>query len=160
MREQFVTDFIQGGAGTSTNMNANEVIANRAAEIMGKERGHKSIHPNDHVNMSQSSNDVIPTAIHVAAAYAITRELIPALEHLGLGRGGPERGDNLGAAQASHCLPPDAGGADGAALGARVGPSGTREGKGRSGACSALSVNCTVQERCSLVSTSKKPVRS
>ena len=81
---EFPLDIYQTGSGTSTNMNANEVIANRAAEITGKERGHKSIHPNDHVNMSQSSNDVIPTAIHVAAAYAITRELIPALEHLGL----------------------------------------------------------------------------
>ena len=81
---EFPLDIYQTGSGTSTNMNANEVIANRAAEIMGKERGHKSIHPNDHVNMSQSSNDVIPTAIHVAAAYAITRDLIPALEHLGL----------------------------------------------------------------------------
>ena len=81
---EFPLDIYQTGSGTSTNMNANEVIANRTAEIMGKERGHKSVHPNDHVNMSQSSNDVIPTAIHVAAAYAITRDLIPALEHLGL----------------------------------------------------------------------------
>ena len=81
---EFPLDIYQTGSGTSTNMNANEVIANRAAEIMGKERGHKSVHPNDHVNMSQSSNDVIPTAIHVAAATAITTELIPALEHLGL----------------------------------------------------------------------------
>ncbi len=81
---EFPLDIYQTGSGTSTNMNANEVIANRAAEITGRERGHKSIHPNDHVNMSQSSNDVIPTAIHVAAAYAITRDLIPALEHLGL----------------------------------------------------------------------------
>jgi fumarate hydratase class II len=81
---EFPLDIFQTGSGTSTNMNANEVIANRAAEIMGKVRGHKSIHPNDHVNMSQSSNDVIPTAIHVAAATAITRDLIPALEHLGL----------------------------------------------------------------------------
>jgi len=81
---EFPLDIYQTGSGTSTNMNANEVIANRAAEIMGKDRGHKSIHPNDHVNMSQSSNDVIPTAIHVAAATAITTELIPALEHLGL----------------------------------------------------------------------------
>ncbi|HEU4364975.1 MAG TPA: class II fumarate hydratase [Candidatus Krumholzibacteria bacterium] len=81
---EFPLDIYQTGSGTSTNMNANEVIANRTAEIMGKERGHKSAHPNDHVNMSQSSNDVIPTAIHVAAAYAITRDLIPALEHLGL----------------------------------------------------------------------------
>ena len=81
---EFLLDIYQTGSGTSTNMNANEVIANRAAEIMGKERGHKSIHPNDHVNMSQSSNDVIPTTIHVAAATAIATELIPALEHLGL----------------------------------------------------------------------------
>src|SRR5262245_9085396 len=84
LNAEFPLDIYQTGSGTSTNMNANEVIANRAAEIMGKERGHKSIHPNDHVNMSQSSNDVIPTAIHVAAAAAITTELIPALEHLGL----------------------------------------------------------------------------
>ena len=82
---EFPLDIYQTGSGTSTNMNANEVIANRAAEILGKERSHnKAIHPNDHVNMSQSSNDVIPTAIHVAAATAITTELIPALEHLGL----------------------------------------------------------------------------
>lgn len=80
----FPLDIYQTGSGTSTNMNANEVIANRAAEIMGKDRGHKSIHPNDHVNMGQSSNDVIPTAIHVAAATAITQSLIPALEHLGV----------------------------------------------------------------------------
>jgi len=84
LNAQFPLDIYQTGSGTSTNMNANEVIANRAAEIMGKERGHKSIHPNDHVNMGQSSNDVIPTAIHVAAAMAITGELIPALEHLGV----------------------------------------------------------------------------
>ena len=81
---EFPLDIFQTGSGTSTNMNANEVIANRAAEITGKERGHKSIHPNDHVNMGQSSNDVIPTAIHVAAAMAITQDLGPALEQLGL----------------------------------------------------------------------------
>ncbi|HEX5132713.1 MAG TPA: class II fumarate hydratase [Candidatus Krumholzibacteria bacterium] len=81
---EFPLDIFQTGSGTSTNMNANEVIANRAAEIMGKERGHKSIHPNDHVNMGQSSNDVIPTAIHVAAAMALTQDLLPSLEHLGL----------------------------------------------------------------------------
>jgi fumarate hydratase class II len=84
LNAEFPLDIYQTGSGTSTNMNANEVIANRAAEIMGKERGHKSIHPNDHVNMGQSSNDVIPTAIHVAAATAITQELGPALEQLGL----------------------------------------------------------------------------
>ncbi|HJZ68328.1 MAG TPA: class II fumarate hydratase [Blastocatellia bacterium] len=79
---QFPIDIFQTGSGTSTNMNANEVIANRAAEILGLERGAKAVHPNDHVNMSQSSNDVIPTAIHVSAATAITEELIPSLEHL------------------------------------------------------------------------------
>jgi len=84
LNAEFPLDIYQTGSGTSTNMNANEVIANRAAEIMGKERGHKSIHPNDHVNMGQSSNDVIPTAIHLAAAIAITTELGPALEQLGL----------------------------------------------------------------------------
>jgi fumarate hydratase class II len=84
LNAEFPLDIFQTGSGTSTNMNANEVIANRAAEILGHERGHKSIHPNDHVNMGQSSNDVIPTAIHVAAAIAITQELGPALEQLGL----------------------------------------------------------------------------
>ena len=78
----FPLDIYQTGSGTSTNMNANEVIANRAAEILGEERGAKSVHPNDHVNMSQSSNDVIPTAIHVSAAFAINDELIPSLMHL------------------------------------------------------------------------------
>jgi fumarate hydratase class II len=81
---EFPLDIFQTGSGTSTNMNANEVIANRAAELLGKGRGHKSIHPNDHVNMGQSSNDVIPTAIHVAAAMAIQQDLLPALEQLGL----------------------------------------------------------------------------
>jgi fumarate hydratase class II len=84
LHKEFPLDMYQTGSGTSTNMNANEVIANRAAEILGKERGHKSIHPNDHVNMSQSSNDVIPAAIHVAAAMAISQDLGPALEQLGL----------------------------------------------------------------------------
>jgi fumarate hydratase, class II len=73
----------QTGSGTQSNMNANEVIANRANEILGGERGQKSpVHPNDHVNMSQSSNDCFPTAMHIAAAIAIHRELLPALEHL------------------------------------------------------------------------------
>ena len=80
--DQFVVDIFQTGSGTSTNMNANEVIANRAAEILGEKRGSKVIHPNDHVNMSQSSNDVFPTAIHVAAALAITGDLLPAFDHL------------------------------------------------------------------------------
>jgi fumarate hydratase class II len=79
---EFVLDIFQTGSGTSSNMNANEVIANRAAEILGLERGSKGVHPNDHVNAQQSSNDVIPTAIHVSAAVAIDQELIPALEHL------------------------------------------------------------------------------
>jgi fumarate hydratase class II len=77
--KEFVVDIFQTGSGTSTNMNANEVIANRALEFLGKERGSKGVHPNDHVNMSQSSNDVIPTAIHVSALEAIEKELLPAL---------------------------------------------------------------------------------
>jgi fumarate hydratase, class II len=79
---EFVVDIFQTGSGTSTNMNANEVIANRALELLGKERGGKEIHPNDHVNMSQSSNDVIPTAIHISALEAIQKELVPALKQL------------------------------------------------------------------------------
>lgn len=76
----FPLDIFQTGSGTSTNMNANEVIANRALELLGAHRGEKNlIHPNDHVNMSQSSNDVIPTAIHVAAYLALHDELLPAL---------------------------------------------------------------------------------
>jgi fumarate hydratase class II len=77
--KEFVVDIFQTGSGTSTNMNANEVIANRALELLGKRRGSRKIHPNDHVNMSQSSNDVIPTAMHVAALEAIQKELLPAL---------------------------------------------------------------------------------
>ncbi len=73
----------QTGSGTQSNMNVNEVIANRANEILGGARGAKSpIHPNDHVNMSQSSNDAFPTAMHIAAAQEMSRRLIPALEHL------------------------------------------------------------------------------
>ena len=79
---QFVVDIFQTGSGTSTNMNANEVIANRASELLGHERGSKHVHPNDHVNAGQSSNDVIPTAIHVATASTLRRETIPALERL------------------------------------------------------------------------------
>ncbi|HEY5296913.1 MAG TPA: class II fumarate hydratase [Verrucomicrobiae bacterium] len=79
---QFVVDIFQTGSGTSTNMNANEVIANRACEIGGGRRGDKSVHPNDHVNRGQSSNDVIPTAIHLAALEGVARNLIPALEEL------------------------------------------------------------------------------
>src|SRR5438093_2684932 len=72
----FPIDIYQTGSGTSTNTNANEVIANRATEILGRERGSKVIHPNDHVNLCQSSNDVIPTAIQLSAAMAIDAELI------------------------------------------------------------------------------------
>ncbi len=72
--DQFVVDVIQGGAGTSTNMNANEVIANRALELMGRKRGEYAVlHPLDHVNMSQSTNDVYPTAVKVAAHFGIQR---------------------------------------------------------------------------------------
>src|SRR5256886_10999063 len=79
---QFPIDVYQTGSGTSTNTNANEVIANRATEILGGERGSKLVHPNDHVNLGQSSNDVIPTAIQLASAMAIDEELIPSLERL------------------------------------------------------------------------------
>src|SRR6266851_9263229 len=80
--DQFPIDVYQTGSGTSTNTNANEVIATRAAEILGGERGSRLVHPNDHVNLGQSSNDVIPTAIQLAAAMAIQDELIPSLEQL------------------------------------------------------------------------------
>ncbi len=73
----FPIDIFQTGSGTSSNMNANEVISHLASESLGKE-----VHPNDHVNMSQSSNDVIPTCVHVSAALAIQNQLLPALEHL------------------------------------------------------------------------------
>jgi fumarate hydratase class II len=73
----------QTGSGTQSNMNANEVIANRAIELLGGEMGSKQpVHPNDHVNMSQSSNDTYPSAMHIAAAETVVRELIPALKHL------------------------------------------------------------------------------
>jgi fumarate hydratase class II len=80
--EQFPIDVYQTGSGTSSNMNANEVISNRAIEMTGGSRfeAKKPIHPNDHVNMGQSTNDMFPTAIHVAVAQAIQAELIPALE--------------------------------------------------------------------------------
>ena len=80
--DHFVVDVIQGGAGTSTNMNANEVIANRALELLGGERGdYVSCHPNNHVNLSQSTNDVYPTALKVAAIWAI-RDLMTAMRRL------------------------------------------------------------------------------
>src|SRR5207253_3053608 len=80
---QFVVDVFQTGSGTSTNMNANEVIGNRAIELLGGTRGSRDpVHPNDHVNLGQSSNDVIPAAIHVATAILITNDLVPALAML------------------------------------------------------------------------------
>ncbi len=85
---EFPVDIFQTGSGTSTNINATEVIATRASELMGGSRGSKTVHPNDHVNLGQSSNDVIPTAIHVAAAETLQTRLIPALTrlHRALGR--------------------------------------------------------------------------
>ena len=79
--DQFPIDIYQTGSGTSTNMNVNEVIANRAIEIVGGDRQaeQKPIHPNDHVNMGQSTNDIFPTAIHLAVGHAIVERLIPAL---------------------------------------------------------------------------------
>jgi fumarate hydratase class II len=80
--DQFPVDVFQTGSGTSSNMNANEVIANRATELYGGEIGTREIHPNDHVNYGQSSNDVIPTAMHVSALEAVERDLLPALAAL------------------------------------------------------------------------------
>jgi aspartate ammonia-lyase len=80
--DQFVVDVYQAGAGTSHNMNANEVLANRAIEILGGKRGeYRLVHPNDHVNMAQSTNDTFPTSMRVATVLAIN-ELLPALENL------------------------------------------------------------------------------
>jgi len=81
--EHFPVDVFQTGSGTSSNMNANEVIANRAIEILGGKLGSKDpVHPNDHVNAGQSSNDVFPTAVHLAAYVAVVTDLLPALERL------------------------------------------------------------------------------
>ena len=80
--EHFVLDIFQTGSGTSTNMNANEVIPHRAASLVGASPPATKIHPNDHVNFGQSSNDVIPTATHIAAASAIKEDLLPALATL------------------------------------------------------------------------------
>jgi fumarate hydratase, class II len=81
--DQFVVDVFQTGSGTSTNMNANEVIANRAIELLGGTRGdHAVVHPNDHVNMGQSTNDVFPTALHVAALIGVETHLLPAMRQL------------------------------------------------------------------------------
>ncbi|MHA1730438.1 MAG: class II fumarate hydratase [Promethearchaeota archaeon] len=81
--DQFPLDVFQTGSGTQVNMNANEVIANRAAEILGHPKGKKfPVHPNDHVNKCQSSNDVIPTAMHLAVVRSLLADLVPALEEL------------------------------------------------------------------------------
>lgn len=80
--DQFPVDVFQTGSGTSSNMNANEVIANRATERYGGKIGSREIHPNDHVNFGQSSNDVIPTAMHIAVFEAIEHDLLPALQEL------------------------------------------------------------------------------
>ena len=77
MADQFPVDVFQTGSGTSTNMNMNEVIANRASEILGD-----AVHPNDHVNASQSSNDTFPSAARIAAVMQLTSTLLPALESL------------------------------------------------------------------------------
>jgi len=80
--DHFPVDVFQTGSGTSTNMNANEVLANRACELLGGRRGDRRVHPNDHVNCGQSSNDVIPSTIHIATLAGIERDLIPALEEM------------------------------------------------------------------------------
>ena len=79
--DQFPTDSFQEGAGTSINMNTNEVISNRAIELAGGERGSKKpVHPNDHVNRGQSSNDTFPTAMHIAVVCALNERLYPAVQ--------------------------------------------------------------------------------
>ena len=81
--EQFVVDVFQTGSGTSTNMNANEVIANRANEILGGRKGtYRPVHPNDHVNLGQSSNDVFPSVIHITTVLLLQQRLLPALKGL------------------------------------------------------------------------------
>ncbi len=80
--EEFPLVVWQTGSGTQSNMNANEVIANRAAELLGQARGGKAVHPNDHVNRGQSSNDTFPTAMHIATGEQLVHALLPALEHL------------------------------------------------------------------------------
>jgi len=80
--DQFPLDVFQTGSATSTNMNANEVIANLASRLLASKQAGYVVHPNDHVNMSQSSNDVIPTTIHVSAAIACQQQLLPAIKHL------------------------------------------------------------------------------
>lgn len=80
--DHFVVDVYQTGSGTSSNMNANEVISNRASQLLGKAIGSKAVHPNDHVNYGQSSNDVFPSAIHIAVAQGVIDHLMPALGRL------------------------------------------------------------------------------
>ena len=80
--DHFPVDIFQTGSGTSTNMNANEVIANRACQLLDEPLGSRTVHPNDHVNYGQSSNDVIPTVMHLAAATEINEHLLPALNDL------------------------------------------------------------------------------
>ncbi|MHA1928011.1 MAG: class II fumarate hydratase [Candidatus Thorarchaeota archaeon] len=83
MLDQFPVDVYQTGSGTQTNMNMNEVLANRANEILGHPMGlKKPVHPNDHINLGQSSNDVIPTAMHVSALTILSKKLLPAIENL------------------------------------------------------------------------------
>lgn len=109
LREQFVVDVIQGGAGTSTNMNANEVIANRAIELMGGEKGnYELVHPNNHVNCSQSTNDAYPTAFRIALHTKLTA-LMDALRHLqaSFGNKGVEFADviKMGRTQLQDAVP-------------------------------------------------------
>jgi len=109
LREQFVVDVIQGGAGTSTNMNANEVIANRAIELMGGKKGHyELVHPNNHVNCSQSTNDAYPTAFRIAL-HAKLSGLMDALRHLqaSFGNKGVEFADviKMGRTQLQDAVP-------------------------------------------------------
>src|SRR4030042_530207 len=81
--DQFLVDIFQTGSGTSTNMNANEVIANRSNEILGGKKGiYRPVHPNDHVNLGQSRNDVFPSAIHIASVILLQQKLLPALKDL------------------------------------------------------------------------------
>jgi len=80
--DHFPLDIFQTGSGTSTNMNANEVIANRACQLLDEPLGSRTVHPNDHVNYGQSSNDVIPTVMHLAAAVEIKEQLLPKLDEL------------------------------------------------------------------------------
>src|SRR5512136_1503659 len=81
--DHFPIDVFQTGSGTSSNMNANEVIANRANEMLGSKRGtNRPVHPNDHVNFGQSTNDVFPSAIHIASVTLLQQKLLPALSDL------------------------------------------------------------------------------